>query len=178
MNRAAGDFDAVGPCLVLGIEAREGRQQRGVNVQNAIAELVDEMAAEQAHISGKAYKINSVLAQEIHHPPVVIVTVHALRFQRSAGEAEFAGAGEPRRAGAIRKNEANFAVELSAEDVTGDGLEVRTAAGEKDAKSPFQRGPRRRARNVESLKPRSIATFRNLHVGQALGLRRAPRPAP
>src|SRR6185437_3903088 len=150
VSGASGDFHAVYPCLILRIETRKSRQQRRVNVQNAIAELVDKMAAEQAHVSGKADKVDGVLAQEIRHLAVVFVAVDTLRFESPAGKAEFAGQRKPGGVGAIRKNEANFAIEITAEYVSGDSFEVRAAAGEKDAQIGFQREPRRRKRRDET----------------------------
>ncbi len=63
MDRAAGDLHAVSEGLVLGIEAREGGQQRRVDIEDAIGKLRNEPTArEQAHIACQTNPINPMLA--------------------------------------------------------------------------------------------------------------------
>src|ERR1700733_1618954 len=58
---AAGDFDSVLEGLMLRVEAGECRQQRRMNVQNALRECLDEAGREQAHVAGETNKFDAML---------------------------------------------------------------------------------------------------------------------
>jgi len=51
MDSAAGEFDAVFEGLALGFEAREGREERRVNVEDAIWKAGYEKRGEEAHVA-------------------------------------------------------------------------------------------------------------------------------
>src|SRR3989442_5957460 len=63
MHGAAGEFDAVFEGLALRFEAGEGREQRRVNIQDAVWIFGDEKGREQAHVSCQADEINSVFVE-------------------------------------------------------------------------------------------------------------------
>jgi hypothetical protein len=65
MNGAAGDLYAVGESLVLGIEAWKGREERGVDIENAPAKLRNEPTAQKPHVACETNPINTVLLQQI-----------------------------------------------------------------------------------------------------------------
>ncbi len=54
VHRAPRDLDAVRPRLPLGVEAGEARQQRRVDVDDALREARDERRREQPHVAGEA----------------------------------------------------------------------------------------------------------------------------
>ncbi len=54
VNGAAGDFYAVLECLLLRVEAWKGRQQRWMNIEDAIGKGGDEVRRQEAHVAGEA----------------------------------------------------------------------------------------------------------------------------
>src|SRR5207302_8758236 len=53
MHGTPGEFHAVFERLALRLETRKRRQQRRMNVENAIGKLGDEIRREQAHVASK-----------------------------------------------------------------------------------------------------------------------------
>src|SRR5436305_14785230 len=59
MNSATGELDAVFKGLLLRCEAREGRQQRRMNLENAIRKGAHKLWREQPHVSGEANQFDA-----------------------------------------------------------------------------------------------------------------------
>lgn len=53
MDRAPCDLDTVGERLTLRMEARETREERGVDIDNSSRELPDDPGSEDTHVTGK-----------------------------------------------------------------------------------------------------------------------------
>src|SRR3712207_4739427 len=63
MDGAAGDADAVLDGLALRVEAGEGREQRGVYVEDAPAELFRKAGREQPHVAREADQLDAAPSQ-------------------------------------------------------------------------------------------------------------------
>jgi hypothetical protein len=72
VHRAAGDFNAVFEGLGLPVESGKGRQQRWMNIENAMRKGGDEERRKQAHVAGQADQIDFVLMQAGDHVGVVL----------------------------------------------------------------------------------------------------------
>ena len=73
VHRHAADLDAVLDRLTLRVEAGERGQQRRVDVQDGVAESVEERRADQAHEAGEADETDVARAQLAHERPIVVV---------------------------------------------------------------------------------------------------------
>ena len=63
MNRAAGKADAGCERLPLGMQAAEGGEQRGMNIDHPVAPCFHEVRVQYAHEAGKADELDPVLAK-------------------------------------------------------------------------------------------------------------------
>src|SRR6266436_5830234 len=63
MDGAAGELDAVVEGLLLRFEAGEGRQERRVNIEDALGKGGYEEGGEKAHVAGEADEINFVFVE-------------------------------------------------------------------------------------------------------------------
>src|SRR4029078_11489933 len=75
---ASGSAHSVFKRLPLCFEAGEGRQKRGVNIQNPVRELLDEVRTEQAHESGETNQISLLAPNHLDQLPVVWLAFEAL----------------------------------------------------------------------------------------------------
>jgi hypothetical protein len=73
VDGAAGDADAVLDGLALRVEAGEGREQGGVDVEHAPAKLFDEAGREQAHVTGEADQLDAVFVQDADDLALVLL---------------------------------------------------------------------------------------------------------
>ena len=64
MDGAAGEFDAIFESLALGFEAGKGREQGGVNVEDAVGEGGDEIGGEKAHVAREADEVDSLFVED------------------------------------------------------------------------------------------------------------------
>src|ERR1700728_1088606 len=136
MDGAAGHLDAVREGLMLGVKAGKGGQQGGVDVEDTLGKLPNEMAAEKTHISSQTDEIDTVLTKQISDLQVKSSAIEPGGLDYATRQAEFPGARETRRIGLILKNEANFGVETAALDVGGNGFEVGAPSGKQNAEPP------------------------------------------
>ena len=133
MDGAAGDLDAVVEGLLLRVEAGEGREQRGVDVEDAVGEGADEVRREQAHVAGEADELDVMLAESGDDVGIVLGALAAAGVEGEGGEAALAGGGEAGSVGHVRDDDSNAGVGDGARaDRVGDGEEVGAAAGEED----------------------------------------------
>ena len=136
MNRAAGDLDAVVEGLGLRFEAGKGRQKRGVDVENAVGVGGDELRGEQAHVAGQADEVDAVRAQAGENVGVVFGAGAALGDKERVVQAEIAGGGEAGSIGDVGDDDGDFdAGQAAFADRSGDGEEIGSAAGEKNAEA-------------------------------------------
>jgi len=136
MDRAAGHFDSVVEGLLLGFEAGEGGQQRGMNVEDAVAVSSDKFRREQAQVAGQADEVDLVLAQAGEEVAVVIGARAALGDKRSVRQSHLSRSGQSRGFGDVGDDDGDFrAGQLSRPDGLSNGEEVGAAAGEEDAEA-------------------------------------------
>ena len=135
MHRAAADLHAVLQRLVLRVEPRKGRQQRRMDVQNALRKLAHEMRAEQAHEAGQAHQVDVVLAQFRDQQAIVDFAIEALGRNGDGVQAALAGDLQAARFRAIGNHHRDLGVDRPGGDVVGDGFEIRSAAGEQNARA-------------------------------------------
>jgi len=134
VHGAAGDLDSVIEGLLLCIEAGEGRQQRGMDVENAIGKGGDELRREQAHVAGEADEIDLAGAKGSDHVVVVLGAGAALGDEHFARQAQLSCGSDAGGIGDVGDYDGDFDVGQAAfGDRVGDGEEVGAAAGEEDA---------------------------------------------
>ena len=142
VDGAAGDADAVLPGLVLGVEAGEGGEEGGVDVEDAVREGLNEGGGEQAEVAGEADEIDAGLVEVGEELLVMLGAFAAGGWDGNGGIAEGAGVGEAGGVRDIGKDNGDFgAGEMAVADGAIDGAEVGTAAGEEDAETSHE-GPR------------------------------------
>src|SRR5580704_1310698 len=98
--------------LMLGVEAGERRQQRRVNVENAVGKLADETSAQQPHESGEADEIHLPLLQFLQQQPVVNFAIQALGWDRRGFDAPRARRLQTLSVGPAGNYHADFSLEL------------------------------------------------------------------
>src|SRR5205085_3643356 len=74
MHGAARNSHAVLERLLLRLQPGKSRQQRRMNVQDALRKLLNEPRREQAHISGEANQVNVILLEHSNHFGIVLLT--------------------------------------------------------------------------------------------------------
>ena len=109
VHGASGDLDAVVEGLLLRVEPGKGGQQRGVDVQDAVGEGLDELRREQAHVSGEADEVDVVLAQAGDDFRIVLGALAAAGFDGDGVEAALAGGVEAGRIGYIGDDDGDLA---------------------------------------------------------------------
>src|SRR5271165_2487500 len=134
VHGTARHLHAVVERLLLRVKSRKRRQQRRVDVQDAIGKLLYEPRRQQSHIASKADEIDFVVFQCGDDQTVVLLARYA--FRRDDQRLQPA---PPRRldAGSVRlvgDDDSDDGVELARRNVVGDGLKVRPAPGKQDAK--------------------------------------------
>ena len=136
VDGASRDLGSVVERLLLGVEAGEGRQQRGVDVEDAVGEGAHELGRDEAHVAGQADEIDLVLVEAREHFGIVVGALAAGRGDRDGGEAKLARRGEAGRIVAVGEHDGNLRAEQALLlDGLGDGKEIGATAGEKDAKT-------------------------------------------
>ena len=110
-----------------------------MNIENAMWKLRNEATAQQAHVTRETDQIHAVGLQKNGHLRIKLSAVAAGGLDGAAGETKFAGEREAGGLGLIGKNEANLTVQLTAQDVAGNGFEIRSPARQKDTEPWFRR---------------------------------------
>ena len=88
---AAGYLHPVFERLALRVEAGEGWQQRGVNIQDAVFECADEGGADQPHVTREAYERDAPAFKLGHHLAVVFFARAALVANKECLDAALLG---------------------------------------------------------------------------------------
>jgi len=136
VDGAAGNLGSVVEGLVLGVEAGEGGEQRGVDVEDAVGKGLDEGGRDDAHVAGEADEVDVVVIEAGDHFGVVVGTFAAGGGDDDGGEAEVSGGGEAGGVFDVGEDYGDFGVqEAMGIDGAVDGEEVRASAGEEDAES-------------------------------------------
>jgi len=129
MDGAAGEFDAIFESLALGLEAGEGREQRRVNVEDAVGEGGDEIGGEKAHVAGEADEIDFVFVEDGDDLAVVGFALEAFGWNGANRDATGLGAVEAGSAFAIADDDGDFGIgDARGGNAVREGFEVRTAA--------------------------------------------------
>src|SRR5260370_10591324 len=129
MDGAAGEFYAIFEGLALRFKAGERREQRWVNVQDAIWIFCDEEGRQQAHVSGEADEVDFVLVENGGDLAVVDFALKAFRRNHASGDSARFRALDARGAFAIANADGDFGVRNAAcRDAIRERLEVRAAA--------------------------------------------------
>ena len=134
MDGAAREFCAVGEGLVLGFEAREGGEERRVDVEDAGGERRDEEGREKAHVAGETDELDVGLVKSGGNLAIEGFAFEALRRHDFGGNAALVGFFDAGGAFAIADDQGDARVgNASGVDAVGEGFEIGAAAGEKDA---------------------------------------------
>jgi hypothetical protein len=168
MHGAAGDPHAVLEGLTLRVDAREGRQERRVDVDDVHREGVEHHVREQAHEPCQDDPFGPVGAQGLHHGRVEGATALVMRVIDDDGRN--AGGARPvdrPGAGDVRDDDGDACVELARGDGVDDGLQVRPAPGRQHAEDDHE------GHSTRSSKGRSLST--RTMVPSAMGLSPSPR---
>src|SRR5579871_2629337 len=139
MHGTAGVLDAVFQSLMLRVKSRKSREQRGVDVQNALRKFADEISTENAHVAGEADQIDFVLAEFGDQLTVVNFTVESLRCELESIEPTIARRDDTGNVGTIGDDHGNLSVEAAGANGIGDSEEVRASAGKENAESLHDR---------------------------------------
>src|SRR6059058_1427928 len=134
MHGAAGEFHPVFQRLALRFEARKRRQQRRMNIQDAIRKLGHEIGREQAHVAGKANQVDFVLVENGPNLTVVDFALQPFRGNHARGDATRFGAIDSRSTSAIADDNGDFRVRDAARSHGfRQSFKVRAAAAQEHA---------------------------------------------
>jgi len=129
VDRAAGKLHAVFEGLALRFEAGKRREQRGMNVQDAIWKFGDEKRGEQTHVAGKADQVDAMLVEDGGDLAVVGFALEAFRRDDAGLDSARFGALDAGRAFAIADDDGDFRVgDAARNNAFRERLEVRAAA--------------------------------------------------
>lgn len=136
MHGDAAHFHSVLNRLLLGIEPRERRQQRRMDVQNLVGERVDQPSTYEAHESGQTHQPNITRLQLSRESLIVVVT----RGERTMREhdcfdARGTRAREALRIRAVRDDDGDAGLETALRDGVDERLQIAAAAGNENTQS-------------------------------------------
>ena len=136
MDRAAGHPHAVVEGLRLRFKAGKGRQQRGMNVENAIGKSGYELRRQKPHVAGQADQLHAMLAQAGDHIGVVLGASAGFGDEDGFRQPQLTRGLQAGGLGHIRNDDSDFdAKQTAAANRLGNGQEVRPPAGEQDAQA-------------------------------------------
>ena len=136
MHCTACDLDAEVEGLPLRVEPRKGREQRRMDIENAVWEGGDELGRQQAHVPGQANQLNAMRAQAGNHVGIVHSARASLGDEDFGGKSQLARLGKAFCFGDIRDHNGDLrAFEPSLADRFGNRNKVRSAAGEQNAEA-------------------------------------------
>jgi hypothetical protein len=134
MHGATAELHAIFERLALCLEAREGRQQRGMNVQDAAAKGGDEIGRKQAHEPRQANQIGAGIVERGNQHAVVGLALEPFRGDDARGYAPLGGAVEARSALAVADHQGDAGIGDAADsDAVRQSREIRAAAAEQHA---------------------------------------------
>ena len=134
VDGATGEFDAIVEGLLLGFEARKGREERGMNVQDSLGKSRYEEWREEAHVASEADEIDLVFVEDGGDLAVVGFAFEAFGGDGAGGNVAGGGALEAGGARLVADDDGDFGVgDEAGGDTIGEGFEVGAAAAEEDA---------------------------------------------
>jgi len=134
VDSAAGEFYAVVEGLLLGFEAGEGGEERGMDIQNALGEGGYEEWGEETHVACEANEIDFVFLEDGGDLAVVGFALEALGGNGACGNVAGGGAFEAGGARFVADDDGDFGVgDAAGGDTIGEGFEVGAATAEEDA---------------------------------------------
>src|SRR5581483_9030943 len=132
--RAPRDLHAVFNRLLLRFEPRKRRQQRWMDVEDTIWELLTEPGRQQSHVSGHADQVHPLFLEGRHNFAVVFFALLPFRRHHARIQAALPRDFDSWSVGAIGNNYRNSRTGYAARiDVVRDRHKVRPASGEQDA---------------------------------------------
>src|SRR3989338_5222453 len=87
MNGTAGQLDTICQCLALSIESRKGGQERGMNVEDAVGEIADQLGTQKPHKATQNQKIGGISGNNAANVRFCFLSSLFVRddFNRNAG---------------------------------------------------------------------------------------------
>jgi hypothetical protein len=136
----AADVNAVLERLLLGVETREGRQKRRVDVHDPIGKRLEQRRADQPHEAGETDERDVSRAQLARERAIVVVARGKVARQHDE-RLDTGGlrACESGRLSAIRDDHGDLGVESSIGDGVADRLQIRAAPGNQHGEAPVVR---------------------------------------
>jgi hypothetical protein len=133
MDGGAGHADTVLECLTLRLEARERRQQRRMNVEDAIGKCLEQLRSNPPHIPGKANQTDSARAKDLDDSTIVRIAIGVVGWHKAYRlDAGVASPFKPWSIRTIRNNDRNHGIELSGGNRVEDRLQVAAASRDKN----------------------------------------------
>jgi hypothetical protein len=127
VNRAPGDFHAMRESLCLRIDTGKRRQQRRMNVDDAIRIRSEKQRAEQAHVTGESDEIGTCLLQHTQNFTLVCGTIGEIAIvDHQSGVSPLACPGDPGRVGAIGNHHGDLGIQLFLNDGLMNRREIRS----------------------------------------------------
>src|SRR5436190_7980498 len=132
VNRDAGDLHAMLERLADCIETRERRQECRVDVDDPVPEPLDELSAQELHVSREHDQVDVTLGQPVPDRGVASLTVEVLGTRENRRlDPGVPGALERLRVGPVRNDRRDFDPVAVVEPVE-DRLQVRPGPGDQD----------------------------------------------
>jgi hypothetical protein len=134
VDGATGEFYAIFEGLALGFEAGKRRQQRRMNIQDAIGKFCDKKRGEKAHVAGETDEVDAVLVEDGGNLAVVGFSLKAFRGNDTGLDSARFGALDAGRAFAIADGDGDFRIgDAASRHAFRERLEVRAAAAQEHA---------------------------------------------
>ena len=137
MNSGAADAGAVVERLLLRVQAGVSRQQRWVNVEDAVRKSVNENRTQQPHEAREAHQRHAALPEfRDQRAIVVLASAVVLVIQDQRFNAGGDRVIETRGIGAIGNDDRDRRVEPLFGNRIDDGFQIRTTSRDQDAEFP------------------------------------------
>src|SRR5271154_3007579 len=105
-----------------------------MDIQDALRKCLDKLRREQAHVSGEADQVGSMLPQGGDDFGIVLGALATIGLDDQRGKAALPSRGYTGRVGAIGDDNGDLSAnEFSGMDTVGNGQEVRSQAGKQDS---------------------------------------------
>ena len=131
---AARDLYSVIKCLLLCIEPREGRQQRWMDIENALRKCLNKFYGEETHITCQADKVHVMLSQACDDFGVMLSALTPTCFNRNRRMTALDSRRQARRFSLVRDDNCNFCIrQFSVGNRIGNRQKIGSAPREKDA---------------------------------------------
>ena len=128
VNGAPRDLHPVLERLMLRVKSRESRQQRRMDVHDAIRERLDKFGAEQAKKSCEAHEVNLISPEFLDHEAVVHRPVKAPGWKADGIESALASDLKACGGFSVGDDDCNLGVQATLLNGIGDGAKIRSSA--------------------------------------------------